>query len=421
MQSDQWRDLWSCRICGSGNLDRFLSLGEVPLVNALPQSARDAAGAETFPLDVQRCVACSHMQLTGYLEPEVVFRDYAYVSGYAETVVAHGGSLARHYVGSGLLAERPLVAELASNDGAVLRAFQPHARVIGIDPARNVAAIANANGVPTVAEFFGQALVPRLLAEHGRPRLVIARNVLAHVPALSDFVAGVAHWLAPGGVFHVEVPYVTEMLRTTAFDTIYHEHLSYFSISDIDHLMRAAGLELFDVELIGLHGGSLLLRSSQSGAHDQSPRLQHCLGQETRLGLRDGAVHRRFAADVDRLRVELPRFLTELRTRGARIGAYGAAAKGVVLANVCGLGTDLIELVADRSPHKQGRWIPGTCIPIVSPEQMLATPPDYLVVFAWNFFDEIAEQLRPFTRAGGRFILPIPTPHVVEERKEVTR
>ncbi len=407
------RKIDACRLCGSNALELVLSLGSIPPVNSLLRTAEERAREQRFPLDVLRCASCSHLQLGLLLDPEGVFTDYVYFSGYADAVVSHGEALARRYADEGLLGPEVLVAELASNDGAVLRAFRPHARILGVDPARNIAKFANEQGVPTVADFFGRALVPSLEARAGRPRLVIARNVLAHVPDLVDFVGGVADWMAPDGVFHVEVPYVVPMLRTAAFDTIYHEHLSYFSVTDAATLFRRAGLELFDVEELALHGGSLVLRGGRPGAHAPTGRVDEMLRQEREAGLGTPAPYEAFAQAVAGVRATLPEFLRGLRAQGARVAAYGAAAKGVVLTNTCGVGADLIEFVADRSPHKQGCLMPGVHIPIVAPDRILSERPDYVLVLAWNFFDEIARALSAYTQAGGRFVLPLPSPHVV--------
>lgn len=407
------RRLDVCRVCGGANLDRFLSLGDIPPVNSLLKSRADIPGEKRFPLDVERCRTCSHVQLGMLLDPEDIFTDYSYFSGYADAVLAHGESLAEAYHKRGLVGGLSLVAELASNDGAVLKAFQKHGPVLGIDPARNVAKVANEKGVPTLAEFFGRALVPSVIAKAGRPRLVVARNVLAHVPNLVDFVGGVADWLAPDGVFHVEVPYLVPMLRDLAFDTIYHEHLSYFSVSVLARLFRTAGLDLFDVEEIGLHGGSLVLRGCLPGAYPATGNVQEFLNREDAAGLSTEAPYREFAVRVDTLRKSLPKFVADLRAGGKRVAAYGAAAKGVVLTNTCQVGADLLDFVADRSPYKQGCLTPGMHIPIVSPERIAIEKPDYLLVLAWNFFDEISRQLEPYAKSGGRFVLPVPIPRVV--------
>lgn len=406
------RPITACRVCGSTRLDRFLSLGDIPPVNSFLASAADAAAEERFPLDVDRCEACSHVQLGLLLEPEDVFGEYLYFSGYADAVIAHGRALAERY--RELLGPEVLVAELASNDGAILSAFRSRAKILGIDPARNVARVANERGVPTLPVYFGRDVVPGLVAEHGRPRLILARNVLAHVPDLLGFVGGVADWLEPGGVFHVEVPYLVPLLESTAFDTIYHEHLSYFSLRVAAELMRRGGLELTDVEEIALHGGSLLLSASHPGARPRTAAVGALLAREEAAGLDGPGPYRELARRVDRLRVELPQLLRELRAGGSRVAAYGAAAKGVVLSNTCGLGPDVLDFVADRSPHKQGRLMPGTHVPVVAPERVLADQPGHLLVLAWNFFDEIARQLAPYAAAGGRFVLPVPSPRVVQ-------
>lgn len=398
-----------CRVCGAGSLEPILSLGDMPPVNSFLSSPADFPKETKAPLAIAFCAQCSHVQLTHQLDPKDVFTDYIYFSAMSETVVRWGQALAARYASELGLTRSNLVAELASNDGCILMPFREHCRVLGVEPAQNIARVANEAGVPTVAEFFDAKLGQRLRDEQGPASLIIARNVLAHVPTLIDFVSGVRHWLADDGVFHVEVPYLKPMLDHLEFDTIYHEHLSYFSVTALDRLFKEAGLVLWDVEEIPLHGGSLIARGKKGAA--ARPSVAHYLSMEKAEGYTANKRLHAFADGTRGLQTALPKFLAELKAQGP-LAAYGAAAKGVVLTNYCGIGTELLSWVADRSPYKQGKLTPGMHIPVVGAERVAAERPKHLLVLAWNFFDEIAKQQDAYRQAGGRFVVPVPSPQV---------
>jgi hypothetical protein len=400
----------ACRICGRTPLEPVLSLGDMPAVNSFLAGPAEIATEMRHPLAVAFCAGCAHLQLTHRLDPREVFTDYIYLSGMSDTVVAWGETLAARYTAELDLGPRDLVAELASNDGAILRAFRGRARLQGVEPARNVAELARRDGIPTRAEFFDARLGAALRDDLGPARLIIARNVVAHVPEVIDFLAGAAGWLADDGVLHVEVPYVRDMVEALEFDTIYHEHLSYFSVTTLEQLFRAAGLVLWDVERIAMHGGSLVARGRRGAT--PRPSVVAFLGAERAAGYTAVAPYHAFARGTTALRERLRDFLGRLTAGGARLAAYGAAAKGVVLTNYCGLDGDVISFVADRSPYKQGKLMPGTHLPVVPPARVLADRPDYLLLLAWNLVDEIAQQLAPYHDAGGRFVVPVPEPRV---------
>lgn len=399
----------SCRVCGQDMPPPSVDLGLLPPVNTLSATRAEALAVPRFPLAVAVCPTCTHAQLTHRLDPKDVFEDYVYFSSVSDTVVRWGKHLAERYRQELQLTAVDLVAELASNDGCILSPFQPQSKVLGVEPARNVAKVANERGVPTLPRFFEKKLGAELAAEYGQARLIIARNVLAHVPDLWGFVQGARDWLADDGIFHVEVPYVRPMLERLEFDTIYHEHLSYFSVTALDRLFRAAGLVLWDVEEIPLHGGSLMVRARKTGG--PRPTVARYLLQERAGGVLGPRAWAAFADRITRLREELPAFLDGLRQQGA-LAAYGAAAKGVILANTCALGPRL-PWVADKSPHKQGKFLPGVGTEIVPPDRVTDELPTHLVVLAWNFFAEIRRQLHVYEGEGGRFVLPLPKPHVV--------
>ncbi len=399
----------ACRVCGASKLEPILSLGDMPPVNSFLSSREDIARETKAPLAIAFCAACSHVQLSHQLDPKDVFTDYIYFSGMSETVVRWGHQLAARYATERSLQKHQLVAELASNDGVILKPFQALCRVLGVEPAKNIAEVANRDGVPTVAEFFNFAQAQQLEAEHGNAELIIARNVLAHVPDLVDFVKGVRHWLSAEGVFHVEVPYLKPMVDHLEFDTIYHEHLSYFSVTALDRLFKEAGLVLWDVEEIPLHGGSLIARGRRTGPAKAS--VAAWLEMERSQGYTGNQRLHAFAEGTRKLRTALPDFLNALKKQGP-LAAYGAAAKGVVLTNYCQIGPDLLSWVADRSPYKQGKLTPGMHLPVVGAEKVLTEQPKHLLVLAWNFFDEIVKQQDAYRKAGGRFVVPVPAPEV---------
>lgn len=403
----------ACRICRSTDLEDVLSLGMMPQVNRFLSSLDEVPSEPRHPLALRHCPACTHVQLTHSLDPAAIFSDYIYFSSMSETIVRHGEALAARYARELSLTEGDLVAELASNDGCILKPFKAHCRIQGVEPARNVAEVAIADGVPTHVGFFDGKTGRALRQSVGAARLILARNVVAHVPEVVDFIEGAGHWLSDDGILHVEVPYLREMLDKLEFDTIYHEHLSYFSVAALDRLFAEAGLVLWDVEEIGLHGGSLIARGKRKGA-TPTANVARFLAEERAVDAR--ARLRAFAEGTERLKTRIPEFLAGLRAGGKVVAGYGAAAKGVVLANYCGIGRDVLPFVADRSPHKIGKLMPGVHLPVVSPDRVLADRPDYLLVLAWNFVDEIERQLSAYGAAGGRFVVPVPEPRIREVR-----
>lgn len=403
----------SCRSCGSADLTVFLSLGNLPLANGLVERQDLDQPEERFPLDVAICPSCSLVQLTESVPPDKMFRHYRYFSSFSDTMVEHARGLAERMVSSRRLGAGSRVVELGSNDGYLLRHFQERGvPVLGIEPARNVAEEALRRGIPTLCEYFGESLARRLREEGKSANAIAALNVLAHVPDLNGFVAGIAILLESSGVAVIEVPYVKDLMDRCEYDTIYHEHLCYFSITALQELFRRHGMRLADVERLGVHGGSLRLWV-EKGSAGPGPEARRLLEEEKAWGVRGKEVYDLFARRVEGSRESFRATLAELRRRGARIAGYGAAAKATVLLNYCGIGPDTVEYVADRSPHKQGRFVPGVRIPIVPPQRVFEERPDYLVIFPWNIGEEIMRQMRPYAEKGGRFILPIPAPKLV--------
>ncbi len=399
-----------CRSCGHAPLEPVLSLGETPLANSLLDAAALDGPEHRYPLDVVFCPACALVQITVSVPPEAMFTEYAYFSSFADTVTENARRLVERLVRERSLTERNLAMEIASNDGYLLKNYlAAGVPVLGIDPARNVAQVAIDNGVPTRCDFFGRDLAAQLVAEGLHADVLHANNVMAHVPDVNGVVAGIATVLAPGGIAVVETPYVREMVDRLEFDTIYHEHLFYYSLSSFDALLRRNGLVAIDVEQIPIHGGTLRIVAAHEGtpAGDAARAL---LAEEAHLGMGAIDYYRDFASRVDGLCDRLRELLLGLRSSGRRIAAYGAAAKGATLLNRIGVGAETIEFVADRNVHKQGRYMPGVHIPIVDPERLLTDPPDFVLLLAWNFADEVMAQQSAYHEQGGRFIVPVPEP-----------
>lgn len=396
-----------CRSCGEEGLLAFLSLGPMPLTDAYVPQSLVGKPEPRYPLDVAFCPRCSLVQILFTVSAEEIFESYSYYSSLSETLMAHSLEHVRQVIAERDLGPDSLVMELASNDGYLLRNFVGQGiPVLGIDPARGPADAAEAIGVPTLREFFGPEVAARLKAQGKVADVVIANNVLAHVADLNGFVEGIAIILAEEGVAEIEVPYVRDLIDRLEFDTIYHEHLCYFSITALDTLFRRHGLSLQRVQAVPIHGGSLRLTV---GRHpDERTSVTAYLEQEEADGLNRIDYYREFAGRVAEARRGLRTKLLELRSGGSRIAAYGAAAKGTVLLNSSGIGSDLIDFVADKSPHKQGKFMPGLGIPIVPPERLLQESPDYVLLLVWNLRDEVVRQHRAYLEAGGRFIIPIP-------------
>ncbi|MDP9246221.1 MAG: class I SAM-dependent methyltransferase [Chloroflexota bacterium] len=388
----------------------MLDLGSQPLANSFLAPADLAAPEPRYPLELCRCTSCGHMQLSLTVPPEIMFRNYLYVSGTSETIPAHFAAYARE-IAERFVPAGGLVVEIGSNDGTLLRAFdRSKLRVLGVEPARNIAKVANAAGIPTVDEFFDEATAKRLATEHGRAAAMIGNNVVAHIDDLHGLLRGAQALLAPSGVFVVEFPYLVDLLERRAYDTIYHEHLSYFSVASVVRLTADYGMRVVDVRRVSVHGGSIRLFISGSGTPSIS--VGELLTLEASMRLADGEPLTAFVADVRRQRVDLRALLTETRKRG-RIAGYGAPAKGNTLLNYCGIDTSLVDFVVDRSPLKHGLLTPGTHIPVEPPDRLLASGVKETLLLAWNFAEEILRQQEDYRSSGGRFIIPIPTPLVV--------
>jgi SAM-dependent methyltransferase len=400
----------TCRGCGAALVQTFVDLGLSPLANSYVAPDKVQQPESFYPLHVYVCDRCFLVQLPAAAAPAEIFQDYAYFSSYSVSWVKH----AEAYVQT-MLAERPwsresLVVEIASNDGYLLQFFkQQSIDVLGIEPAANVARVAEAAGIPSWVTFFGRATAHELACQGRTADLLVANNVLAHVPDLHDFVAGIAIALKPAGLATFEFPHLLRLMEETQFDTIYHEHFSYFSLLAVEPVFRSHDLAVVDVEELPTHGGSLRLHVRHAGA-DATPgrRVAELTEREVAAGLGAVDTYRRFGERVREVKAELLECLIALRRRGATIVGYGAPAKGNTLLNYCGVRGDFLEYTVDRSPHKQGHYLPGSRVPIYAPEHIAATKPDYVLILPWNLRDEIMEQMAVIRSWGGRFIVPVP-------------
>lgn len=404
-----------CRSCEQGDLRPILSLGRTPLANALLTAEQLREPEATFPLDLVFCPACALVQITETVPPEVLFREYAYLSSFSDTVVQNAEGIVRRLIGLEGLGSESLAVEIASNDGYLLQHYHHKGiPVLGIEPAANIARVArDERGIPTVCEFFGAELAAELVAGGRAADVVHGNNVLAHVADLNGVVRGIATVLKPRGVAVIEVPYVKDLIDHCEFDTIYHEHLCYFSLTALDRLFRRHRLVIRDVERIPIHGGTLRIFASRAEWAIPGEAVKSLLAEEAAWGVDREEFYRGFGAKVERLRASLLELLGGLKAQGRRIAAYGASAKGSTLLNFFGIGADTLEFVVDRSTVKQGRYTPGTHLPILAPERLLELRPDYLLLLTWNFADEILAQQQAFRDQGGRFIIPIPECRVV--------
>lgn len=405
-----------CRLCGAPLKQTFVDLGMSPLCESFRTRAQLSAMEPYFPLHVMVCSNCFLVQLDEYVSPKNIFSEYAYFSSYSTTWVEHAKAYCEMIKRRLALGPKSLVVELASNDGYLLQHFlQLGVPVLGIEPAANVAKAAIEKGVPTRVAFFGTKLA-RELEEQGRQAdLIIGNNVLAQVPDINDFVRGITLLLKADGVITLEFPHLERLMSENQFDTIYHEHFSYFSLLTVERMAALHRLRIIDVEELTTHGGSLrVYLAHSSSTHRSSERVAELLTREERLGLKNMGAYASFSGKVQQTKRQLLSFLIAIKNEGKRICGYGAPGKGNTLLNYCGIGTDFLDFTVDRNPYKHGRFTPGMHIPILPVEAIDKAKPDYILMLPWNLRHEIVAQMHHVGEWGGKFIIPIPEVSVID-------
>jgi len=407
----------NCRFCGHSLQRTFVDLGMSPLCESFLTAAHLNRMEPFYPLHVLVCEHCLLVQLGEYVSPSEIFSEYAYFSSYSESWVRHAEQYAVAMIERFNLGERHKVMEIASNDGYLLQHFvRRKIPVLGIEPASNVAEVAKAKGIPTLVKFFGERTAEEIAREHGKPDLLVGNNVLAHVPALNDFVAGMKKLLNRGGVITMEFPHLLRLIEGNQFDTIYHEHFSYFSFLTVSKVFEAHGLKIFDVEELKSHGGSLRIYACHADdeTYRPEPRVANLRDVELAHGYDKLETYSSFAPRVHETKRKLLDFLIRAKRDGKSIVAYGAPGKGNTLLNYCGIRGDFIDYAVDRNEYKHGRFTPGTHIPIYAPDRIAQTRPDYIVILPWNLRREIAKQLAYVSEWGAKLVVPIPQVEVFE-------
>jgi SAM-dependent methyltransferase len=403
-----------CRSCESCSGNEVIDLGLQPLANNLLPVPPEQAGEEPrFPLIVDVCNDCFLMQLRELVPPVRLFSEYLYFSSFSDSMLRHAREAMERHTAEHSLGAESLVVEIASNDGYLLQYFnQRGIPSLGIEPAANIAKVAQQKGIDTRVEFFSKALAGTLVEEGKKADLILGNNVFAHVPDVNDFVAGIAALLKPEGVAALEFPWGHEMVRNLEFDTIYHEHVYYFNAVALVPLFRRHGLEIFRIEKLPIHGGSLRIHASRTGTRAVESSVHEIVEEETSAGATTAGYYEEFSQAVVNLKKDLLHLLADLIGKGHSIAAYGASAKGSTLLNYCSIGRKTLSFIVDRSTYKQGKFSPGMHLPILPPESLLEKHPDYTLLLTWNFADEILAQQKAYRDAGGRFIIPVPKPSI---------
>jgi SAM-dependent methyltransferase len=403
-----------CRSCGSTDAALILDLGRQPLANNLLTPADLAKPEPKFPLRLAVCKSCWLLQITDLVPPVELFSEYLYFSSFSDLMLRHARIACDGYLKEFGLNHQSLVVEVASNDGYLLQNFvKTQVPCFGIEPAANIAEVAREKGIETLVEFFGKKIASELAAKNRQADLILGNNVFAHAPDTNDFVAGLKTLLKPIGRIALEFPYGADLIEHAEFDTIYHEHVFYFTLTALKPLFERHGLTIFRVERLPIHGGSLRLFAGHTGAHAVEKSVTDLLAEETRKGVNSLAYYEGVGKQVRALKDELVALLAKLKEEGRSIAAYGASAKGSTLLNYYGVGTETLDFVADRSTYKQGRLTPGTHLPILPPEELLKRKPEYTLLLTWNFAVEILGQQKSYRDMGGKFIVPIPKVTIV--------
>jgi len=403
-----------CLLCGSERVEQFLDLGRTALANKFLNREELFAPEPAYPLRVGFCHTCGHVQLKDIVPPAAMFEDYLYVSSASDTLKAHLYDLSAVVAERYQLGAEDLVIDIGCNDGTLLSGFRRHGvRVLGVDPAANLAALARDSGIERYVGFFTAESAREIVKRWGPATAITATNTFPHIPQLQDFITGIQTALAPGGVFVIEAHYLVDLLEQGAFDTVYHEHVSYWALGPMQQLFSRSGMEIVDVERLPIHHGQIRVFVQRTGEKRAEPRVAGLLEMERSLGIHEFSTYQRFAETTRKIKSDLHSKLRQLRDEGKSLAGYGAPAKGNTLLSYLEVGPETLTYIADRSPLKQGRYTPGSHIPVVPAERLVADQPDYVLLLAWNFADEIMQQQHEYRSRGGKFIIPVPNVRVI--------
>ena len=403
-----------CIVCNQESVEQFLDLGQTALANKFLTREELSHSEPTYPLRVGFCYTCGHVQLTDVVPPPAMFEDYLYVSAASDTLKTHLHELSDVVVERYRLKPDDLVIDIGCNDGTLLSGFRRYGvRVLGVDPAANLAELARDSGIDRYVGFFSATSAREIARRWGTAKVITATNTFPHIPELQDFVTGLKTALAPGGVFVIEAHYLVDLLEQGAFDTIYHEHVSYWALGPMLYLFDRAGMQIVNVERLPIHHGQIRVFVQRRGEASVQPSVANLLEMERSLGIDKFSTLQRFAEKTEKIKLDLHTTLRELQAAGKRLAGYGAPAKGNTLLSYLEIGPETLTYIADRSPLKQGRYTPGLHIPVVPPERLLTDRPDYVLLLAWNFVDEILQQQNEYRKRGGKFIIPVPEVRVI--------
>jgi cyclopropane fatty-acyl-phospholipid synthase-like methyltransferase len=413
-QSSKEQPVTRCIVCNMTTVEEFLDLGSTALANKFLAEAELGTAEPMYPLTVGFCHTCKHVQLMQAVPPQAMFEDYLYVSSASDTLKRHLYELSDVLVQRRRLRSEDLVIDIGCNDGTLLKGFARHGvRTLGVDPAENLAALTQDSRIDRYVGFFNLRTAKDIVARWGQASLMTATNTFPHIPELGDFLEGIKVALAPGGAFVIEAHYMVDMLEQGAFDTIYHEHVSYWALGPMMRLFQDKGMQVVDAERLPIHHGQLRVTVQRQGEREPAQSVAEILDMERAMGIDRFETYVRFAEKTHGIKKAVRQTLTELAAQGKRVVGYGAPAKGNTLLSFLELGPSLIQYIVDRSPLKQGRYTPGVHIPVVSPSRLLEDQPDYVLVLAWNFLDEILEQQSEYRRRGGKFIVPVPDVKII--------
>ena len=416
------RGVTACRICGNNDMTTYLDLGMLPLANNLAPTAVEARQMQRFPMQVQFCNDCALSQLSAVVDPRAMFSHYTYRSSINKGYIKHCREMARSVRNLLSLTEADLVVDVAGNDGALLAEFREEigVKVLNVDPAENIAAIAESRGIPTINDFWSVEIAAKILQDYGKPKLITATNVFAHVDDVRGFVKAAKNCLHEHGALMLEFPYAVDFIEHREFDTIYFEHLSYVLVEPVRRLAASIGMSVFDVQKQDIHGGTVRVFIGFEGANEIRPSVGKFLDYEKNNGFHESGIYQGWKREIDNLIADLCKQLDRLKKGGAKIAAFAASAKGNTLLNACRLDSSTIDYIVDDTPEKIGKFSPGTGIPIVDRSRLAADPPDYLVILAWNFTREIIDSTSEYSQDGGRYIIPIPGFRVIDRETKVS-